>query len=497
MATDDSRTIRPLHKLEQYSSARHHLGLYHCVIVTARYEQTDERDENKPHPVYNALIPLIRRHGMLRVGIADDDTKQPYFCHVVKVDLRNQVDFKTIKCSSPQEYEMKLAELQERRHNQPFPDLTTVPPWRLTIVKADIEGNTGSTFEDFVFAFHHSLLDGPSARLFHEQLVASLNYPSCSIDLHAEQTHELEFPAKPDLPPPREEVIPSNLTKKFVASTLWKALGPKWLQPTPDPWWAGEDIDLALPLKTRILPIDIPSETLTTLLKACREKATTLTCLIHALILASLSRRLDPQDAPSFASTTPIDYRLLPIDAVIKAYKKTLSNCVTASTEKHPAINVSAFRAPGSDLDALVWSNAQRIGKDLTEMRSRLPVNDPVMLFQFVGNLLDYCREKDHTKREASWEVSNIGIVNGVPFESEDHRSWRIARVLFSNSAAVIGPALSVNVASVPGESLTMSIVWQEGVVPEEVARGLASDLVASASNYAAEGTFEGRDAVR
>jgi hypothetical protein len=434
---------------------------------------------------------------MLRVGIADHDTKKPYFCHIPKIDLRNHVDFKTLKCSSPQDYEMKLAELQEWRHNQYFQDLTTIPPWRLTIAKADIDGSPSTNAEDLMFAFHHSMLDGPSARLFHEQLVAALNYPSCSFALETEQTYNLDFLAKPDLPPPREDVIPSNLTKAFVANTFWKALGPKWLRPSSEPWWGGEVIDFALPFKTRILPVDIPSETLKTLLKACREKSTTLTCLLHAMILASLSRRLDPHGAPSFRSTTPIDYRLLPIDAVAKAYKETLSNCVTASSEKHPALNVSAFRASGSNLDALIWSNAQRIGKDISERRSTLPVNDPVMLFQFVGNMLDYCREKDGTERESSWEVSNIGVIKGVPFESEDHKSWRITRGLFSNSANVIGAALSVNVASVPGESLTMSIVWQEGVVAEEVTKGLATDLIASAARYQLEGTFAGKDAIR
>jgi hypothetical protein len=430
---------------------------------------------------------------MLRVGIADDNTKKPYFCHIPKVDLRNHVDFKTLKCSSPQEYEMKLAELQEWRHNQFFTDLTTVPPWRLIVANADIDGSPTPATEDFMFAFHHAMMDGPSGRLFHEQLVASLNYPSCSIDVKAEQTYLLEFHAEPDLPPPREDVIPSDLTKKFTAITLWKALGPKWLQPAPDELWAGEAIDFALPFKTRLLPVDIPSHVLKSLLKACRAHSTTLTCLLHALVLASLARRLDPFDAPSFTSTTPIDYRLLPMDAVVKAFKDTLSNCVTASNETHPALNVSAFRSSGADINALIWSNAQRIGKDLAERRSTLPTNDPVMLFKFVGSMLDYFKEKNGKDRETSWEVSNIGVLKGVPFEDEDHKSWRITRALFSNSATVTGSALSVNVASVPGEALTISVVWQEGVVPEKITEGLASDLLAYAVSYEAEGTFVGK----
>jgi hypothetical protein len=42
-----------------------------------------------------------------------------------------------------------------------------------------------------------------------------------------------------------------------------------------------------------------------------------------------------------------------------------------------------------------------------------------------------------------------------------------------------------------------MSIVWQEGVVAEEVTKGLATDLIASAARYQLEGTFAGKDAIR
>ncbi|KAH8168783.1 alcohol acetyltransferase domain-containing protein [Sarocladium implicatum] len=492
MGARSCEAIRPLSGQEQFSSARHHLGIYHCVIVTARYEHKAPLDQNKPHPIYNALITLIRRHAALRVGIADDHTNKPYYCHIPKVDLRNHVHSSRLKCTSLQDYEKKLADLQSRQHKDPFQKIASIPPWRLVIVTPEFEGSPQPTHQDFMFAFHHSMIDGPSAKVFHEQLVAALNYPSCSFALEEQQTYELDFLAKPDLPPPREEVIPENLTKTYIAGVLWKAMGPAWLQPTPDPWWSGKKVDFALPFTTRMLPVDIPPDTLTALLKGCRAHSVTLTSLLHAMILASLARRLDAFAAPAFKSQTPIDLRLLPLDGVAKAYKDTLSNCVTASDEDHPALAVSAFRSSGADLDSLIWSNAQRVGKVLSDRRSSLPVNDPVMLFKFVSDMIKWYREKDGKQRGRTWELSNIGIVKGVPFESEDHQSWRITRVFFSNSAAVTGPAISVNVASVPGENLTMSIVWQESVVEEELASGLAADLVAFAARFRDEGTFAG-----
>ena len=328
---------------EQCSSARHYLGIYHCVIVTARYEHTEPLDKTKPHPIYNALITLIRRHAALRVGIVDDHTKKPYYCHIPKVDLRNHVDFKTLQCT-PQDYEIKLAEIQSWQHDQKFPKISSIPPWRLIVVTPEIEGTPSIKHQDFLFAFHHSMIDGPSAKLFHEQLVASLNYPSCSFALQEQQTYELEFSITSDMPPPHEEIIPSNLTNTFVASTLWSALGPKWLQPTPEPWWSGKGVDFALPFRTKILPVDISSDTLKALLKACRAHSTTLTSLLHAMILASLAQRLDASAAPAFKSSTPIDMRQLAVDEIAKAYKETLSNCVSGSDEHHSAPEVSAFR---------------------------------------------------------------------------------------------------------------------------------------------------------
>jgi hypothetical protein len=41
----------------------------------------------------------------------------------------------------------------------------------------------------------------------------------------------------------------------------------------------------------------------------------------------------------------------------------------------------------------------------------------------------------------------------------------------------VAGPAIGINVASVEGGPLCVAVTWQEGVVPTELAEGLATDL--------------------
>lgn len=118
------------------------------------------------------------------------------------------------------------------------------------------------------------------------------------------------------------------------------------------------------------------------------------------------------------------------------------------------------------------------------------------MLFQFVGNMFDYCCEKDGIEWESFWEVSNIGVIKGVFFESEDYKSWCIICGFFFNSVNVIGVVLLVNVVSVFGEFLIMLIVWQEGVVVEEVIKGFVMDFIVFVVRYQLEGIFVGKDVI-
>lgn len=413
---------------------------------------------------------------MLRVGIVED-TKQPYFCHIEKVDLCNHVEFKSLDCSSQQDYELRLAGLQAETHNKKWENLRTVAPWKVTIVTPNSK-EIDHKDEDFVFSFHHALMDGPSARFFHQELVAALDYPSCTLRDKDQPDYELQFLAPPDLPAEAEKVVPFTLTIKFICLTLWKELAPRWLVPAPDPTWQAKPIDFEVPYKTRIELVEIPAATLKKLISTCRAHEATLTGLLHALILMSFAQRTPPMEAAAFKSTTPINYRPVFPDTVDPAYKETLTTCVTTVIEEHRALCVASFRSSGHDLDALIWSNAKRITQSVSRRRDTILVNDPTMLLKFVSDMDDFMRKKNGTERGALWELSNLGVLKSSPLvDNPAAQGWRITRAMFSNSASIIGEAISFSAISVPDGPLTIAMSYNDGVMSDELVKGVATDL--------------------
>lgn len=389
------------------------------------------------------------------------------------------MSFANLTCASAGEYESKLIELLEQKHNQAWQSTAAVPPWSLTVVTSELENDGRQRQQDFVFAYHHALMDGTSGAMFHEELLSALN--DSSTDTH--QGYILDFAAKVDLPPPREDVIPFKLKKRFVGKAVWHEYAPKAIQRSPTPIWPTEPINLATVNKTRLIPIDIPSERLTELLKACRSHDSTLTGLLHAMVGASLARRINPEQAESFKAITPIDYRRLPgqIPGVYKAYKGAMANCFTIAELKFRADDVAALRKPGDsspDLYDATWSQARRVSRLLAQQRARLPVNDTIMLLRYVP-VMDNFVNKDGQKREDSWEFSNIGALKVPRLRSveADSLPWRITRAFFSSSSQAIGPAIAIRAISVPGGPLCLTLIWQESVVPKYIMAGLAADI--------------------
>ncbi|KAH7310523.1 alcohol acetyltransferase [Stachybotrys elegans] len=476
--SDTSPTpLRPLSHIERFSSTRHHLGIYRCVVVTCRYHASHPLT---PSRLYAALAVLIRAHPMLRVGILNQHTSTPCFSHVPEVDLRNHLDFRPVETvASRDEYEAEVAKVQGWRHNQLWQDIETLPPWQL-IVLTPPAGMFAQHTYDLVFGYHHSLADGTGGRVFHELLLTALNQPSQP----PSSPHSLSFPTPPLLPEAQQDVIDYKSSPTFVLGAIWSSMAPAWLQPPKQPIWHGRHIDYSLPYITRVSPVDIDADTLSSLLKACRRHSTSLTGLLHALALTSLSLHLPAADAPAFVSATPINARPYLSPSANPDLLHTLRVLISSQSHSHSSSVVAAFRDPAADLDALIWSNAQRIKNELTERASTLPLDDPISLTRYISDWFAYWRKKDGQPREDSWEISNIGAIK------EPGTDTAISRILFTNGAMVAGPAIGLNVGSVAGHGLTIAISWQDAIVPDSVIQQLSSDFAAFTTRFHKTGKF-------
>ncbi|KAF4951261.1 hypothetical protein FGADI_7607 [Fusarium gaditjirri] len=460
------RTARRLGILETGSAAYHLFGLYRCVIISARYDAPPHTSPDEA--ILTAIANLINENPMLRVGIQGEGSMEAYFTHVPEMRLSDFVDFRT--WGPEQDHDKCLNDLHCELHDQFWQNIETRPPWRVVVGRPSAirEENEAPLFENIVFAFHHSLMDGMGGRLFHEKLLAQLN----SLPVNPAAPELLSFPEPPMLPEPQENVIDYTSTLSGRATLLWKRYRPWFLTPAPPKIWAGEPVDFDRH-KARLVTVDIPPAVVLTALKETRAHGTSMTGLLHALVLASLSRRIPT--APAFISSTPISLRPYISPNADPAIKEALFGAVTGMSHGHSSSAVAAFRAAkGGDINDLVWSHARRVKDELKKKTSSIPVDDDMEVLATVTDWQTLLRKKDGQPRPRSWEISNVGT---LPAPAEEAGKRSIHRMLFTNGVMVASDPMSVSVASVKNGPLTMGITWNDGVVEDKTMEGLVDDL--------------------
>lgn len=466
------------------------MGIYRGVIVTCRYHTLNSRERIDQGTLYSALGRVILAQPMLRVGLLRDDTNEASFAHIEKLSLGDHASFSTLPCQSLDEYNEQLATRQGWHHDQCWLDIAGRPPWRVEVVEPALTEPSG--FQDIIFAFHHSLCDGTSGRIFHEQLLRELNNQSAppAVDV-------LEFPQPPQLPDSQDEAVPFSNSPWFIVKTLWNEFGPSVLRSQKPIPWHGKGIDFSIPYTTRIRPIDVPAAVASKMLGACRQHKTSLTGLIHALVLASYATRLSADEAPFFASITPISLRpyLRP-----GADASLLRVLVASLTQEYPPEHVAQLRSgEPTSLDTCIWSTAQLVKGELSRRASTLPQDEIVSLMKYIPDWFAFFKAKDGQPRTHSWELSNIGVFEAprpasaaaaAAAEPASDARFGVSRMCFTNGAVVAGAPVGLGVASAPNGLLTIALSWQQTVVTDDFIAGLANDLRAFVQRFDHTGRF-------
>ncbi|KAG6031455.1 hypothetical protein E4U41_007567 [Claviceps citrina] len=510
-AKTTSGVIRPVGPSGKFNTSRHHLGLCRCVVVTGRYSMSDAADEaglsNAQVAIFRSRLPValakvIDQHPMLRVGISNEGAADPAFIALRTVNLERLIEWKEYAGH----YDTgSLARSLEAVHDQVWQQVDSQPPWKVVVHQptANEQKTARAGFIDVSFAFHHAIADAQSALIFHRHLAEALNSNADAVSMPTIR-HEHILSVKPaaaaDLPGPLEDIVPFKSSWLFflgaIFFAMWSKLAPSWLKADPSKGpWGGKKIAFE-PFKTGLSIFHVPEPTVSAIVKACRERGTTLTPLLHALVLRSLSSRLDDKEAVCFRAGTPISLRRVSKPSFDR--RNTIHCMVTSHSHDFAKDVVSGFRAPGKkDDDAMIWAAADGLGRSLRAKVASLPRNDQMSLLGLVSDWQTFWTSQLGTFRKESWTCSNAGSLRqsdpGSRASQADGKgdTWVVIdRLFFTQGALPASAAFHLNVVGVEGKGVTMSLTFQQGVIDAGLVDAVAKDVESCLAKFASSGRF-------
>ncbi|KAI0872419.1 alcohol acetyltransferase-domain-containing protein [Hypoxylon argillaceum] len=502
--------IRPLGNVECYEFHMLQLRFFGGTIVNCRYTippclATPElQHEDVVARFEDALARVVLEHPALRLDTVNVNTKRPAWIAIGQVDFAHHVQWEDVNGSEEDaaaaaaEHEEMLRERIETLLDEPYAGLAGRPKWRVLVLFK----KGAAPFLDVVFDYSHAFGDGISGKIFHETLLRVLNTGAAS----GKQTSHPALanrvltipPTAAALPPPVEKRARFPVAAKFALSTAWRELMPPGLA-LPSSANANWAPIRPAPFRTRLGIFNVEPAALKGILAACRAHDTTVTALLHALLLVSMAARLPANKATAFTGITALDLRrYLDADAA-----RTMADYVSQTPHQFGADVVREIRgaiteaaaaaaasgdddpAPSPALAALVWRCAARVRGEIRKRLDDGLRDNLVGLMRLVPDWRAQFRVEASKARPYSFFVTNLGVLDGdgggggaaTEPNGEAGGRWGVAHSVFATSPEVCGAAFQVSPISVRGGALCVSCSWQDCVVDVELAEAIVADL--------------------
>ncbi|KAI0471835.1 alcohol acetyltransferase [Xylariaceae sp. FL0804] len=426
---------------------------------------------------------------MLQPGLAGQDSPKPCWVRLQQMDMTTMIT--QVEVSKPEDYDQRLQQVLVEHHNTPFPDLETVPSWRVTAMTPVWDS---ADFIEVVFAYNHALLDGMSGKIFHQALQRQLHSVSIedaeALSALKLENHVLELPQDSKLSPPQQDAIKFATTWSFTIAFAWRNIRPYTTPPAGYARWAPISVT---PNETTLQLFTTPAADMQRLLVACRRHQTTITGLLQALTLVFFCREIRQQQA--FFSTSTIDFRRYIVDRSLQP-DSLMGNYVSMFTHKFDEALVAELRglplpptttSDGDDDDGHSMSEAVRArawaiaAQEKAHLRSKLGdgVNNDMM--GLIGRWLggDFrvvARNELRKQRRNNWEVSNLGVCDSAAGAGAE-ALWPLRRLVASQSSVACGAAMLIFPISLRGGDMCTTVTAQRSVVDEALTQALARDL--------------------
>ncbi|KAJ5600526.1 hypothetical protein N7450_001593 [Penicillium hetheringtonii] len=430
---DQFEKLRPVGRLEKYSTARHQVGFYLNLAVAATYTLPKEYTLTIKDYVFKACAAVIEEHPILSAIPAADDTQEPYFVRLPTIDLNQVVQFtqrqqkssnSTLTGDNDLNPDLDLQAVLQSEHNKPF--AAPNPFWRLHVL-LDKEDNSRFTV---ALILHHALGDGTSAKSFHLSFLCALRSTS-----DGEISHTVMTPQVPLLPN-IEDIHPMSLSFWFLAKKIFQA---KIYSPRDPGLWTGSKI--LLPTSTRIRLVPFSKKLVGQLRSACRQESTTITALLQTVYARALFKNI-PESFTRLNCTGAFSTRRFLPDIITEGSMGVFVADIEESYTRSTVLPRDSIAFPGKKHAA-----RGRLFKPRWTARKEL------------------CLSKVGEDRDKSFEVSNIGAV----VFTEDPNLPCIQDMAFSQCASVMGNAIGVSVVTGGDGCLVLSLTWQEGVVEDDI----------------------------
>ncbi|EXJ54683.1 hypothetical protein A1O7_10024 [Cladophialophora yegresii CBS 114405] len=457
--------LRPVGRLERYSTARHDLKFYLGPAVTASYKLSKSYSLPLKDYIYKALGDVIARHPILSAIPVDEHTQTPYFVRLPEINLDKCVTLERRQHDYPWEAETRDTELDELLSSQhSIPYGAPRPFWRLRVLYHPSHFTAA-------FFYHHALGDGQSGIAFHRTFHEALS-SAFSGSLAIPVPNIMATPSTP-LQPDLEALHPLPVTVWYLLKVLFKEwiLSKFWPARNPGLWTGGKCT--ASLGQTRLRSLNIPALKTTAFKNVCRENGTTITAALQTLIAGMLFAHL-PENCTSLTCSGALSTRRFLqkeagiTDDVMGVFMQDMSEIYNRRSFEHA-------HDSKSELSVLSWPEAQRSRRNIEHTLSLRGANAGTNLLKYVNNFHeDLFLSKIGKHRENSFEVSNLGLVK--PYTSGHGGSGlEMGRMVFTQSAGVTAAAIQVSVVTGADGCLVLGFSWQEGIVED----GLVHNVLA------------------
>ncbi|KAJ5542592.1 hypothetical protein N7461_008595 [Penicillium sp. DV-2018c] len=445
--------LRPVGRLEQYSTSRSQVGFYLNVAVSATYVLPDTFTLPIKDYVYQACEAAIAQHPSLSAIVADDHTQDPYFVRLPRINLDQVVFFQDRKpgllgteANGEPAPDLDLQTLLATQHNTPFK--TPGAFWRLGIL-LDTENERVFTA---AFVYHHAIGDGISGKAFHHTFLQALT----TIE-SPEQTKAIIVPPSIPLLPNIELMHAMHLSFPYLAKKMFHQ---KVFAKRPSGLWTGSKI--LGPSQTRLRLVPFSKLLIASARARCRMEGTTITALLQVIVARSIFTEI-PDHFTRLACSGAISCRRW-LPAI---NDEAMGVWVQDFEESY--CRAAVFPSDGS----FPWAEIKRSRKTIESVLNMKGKNANTSLLQFVDDYQhELCKSKIGKERDKSFEVSNVGVM----VRQTDPQMPSINGVVFSQCANVMGSAIEVSVATGGDGCMVLAISWQQGVVEA----GLINEVVES-----------------